>query len=200
MPSQSKYQSDDFLDAAAAIVADAGSTDALTLSAVLRATGAPSGSLYYRFPDRPSLLGALWQRTVADYHTATRAAFDQVESEAVDTAIRIARDTVRWCRNNPHAASVLLAGRRALGANTWSTELREAIDAENSVREAQTRTLVNQIRTETGLRLDIVLLAVIDLPYAAVRRYIAGHRTLPRTLEHSVAEAMTAILRAAACD
>ncbi|MEW2480081.1 TetR/AcrR family transcriptional regulator [Mycobacterium sp. NPDC049093] len=193
MPTQPKYSMDDFLDAAAGVLA-AGGPDALTLSAVLRATGAPSGSLYYRFPDRPALLGALWRRTVADYHDATRTGFDGPAESAVCAAVQVARDTVRWCRNNPDAAAVLLAGRRALGAEQWPAELRISVDSENVVRDKQTRQLVKSVRAETGMDLDAVLLAVIDLPYAAVRRYIAARRDLPLTLENTVAKTMETIL------
>ncbi|MGV9801381.1 TetR/AcrR family transcriptional regulator [Mycobacterium sp. NPDC003449] len=194
MPTQRKYSPDDFLDAAASILADGG-PDALTLSAVLRATGAPSGSLYYRFPDRPALLGALWRRTVAGYHDATRASFDGTYEHAVAKAVQVARDTVRWCRDNPDAAAVLLAGRRALGSDVWPADLRASVVAENSVREKQTRRLVKSVQAETGLKLDVVLLAVIDLPYAAVRRYVAGRRDIPLTLENTVGEAIEAVLK-----
>lgn len=206
MPAQSKFTPDVFLDAAARILAADG-PDGLTLSAVLRATGASSGSLYYRFPDRPALLGALWQRTVTDYHNATAPALDAITdattddtpgagaASAVAASLAFARDMVRWCREHPEAAAVLLAGRRALGDDQWAAALRTAMDAENSRRDDQTRRIVKGVRAEAGLPLETVLLAVVDLPYAAVRRYIAGRRAMPRDLERTVTQAMEAILQ-----
>jgi len=62
MPRPARYTVDELLDAAAALLTDGGPT-AVTMSAVARAVGAPSGSMYHRFPTRAALCGGLWIRT-----------------------------------------------------------------------------------------------------------------------------------------
>ncbi|WCD85969.1 hypothetical protein KPP03845_102310 [Streptomyces xanthophaeus] len=45
-------------------LAAGGGPDAVTMSAVAQAVGAPSGSVYHRFAGRPALLAEVWLRTV----------------------------------------------------------------------------------------------------------------------------------------
>ena len=56
MPRPAIFTLDELLDAAAALLAADGPS-AVTMSAVARAAGAPSGSMYHRFPTRAALCG-----------------------------------------------------------------------------------------------------------------------------------------------
>ena len=67
MPRPASFTLDELLDAAAALLAADGPA-AVTMSAVARAAGAPSGSMYHRFPTRAALCGELWIRTEERFH------------------------------------------------------------------------------------------------------------------------------------
>ena len=66
MVAATKYTEEQILDAAATLVADAG-LESVSVAAIARVVGAPSGSIYHRFASRKHLLGALWVRTTTLY-------------------------------------------------------------------------------------------------------------------------------------
>ncbi|HLU76197.1 MAG TPA: SRPBCC family protein [Nonomuraea sp.] len=76
-----------------------GGPGAVTMTAVARSAGAPSGSVYHRFPGRPALLAALWLRTVDRFQQGFLAALDtDPPSQAAPAA---ARHVIEWSRAHP---------------------------------------------------------------------------------------------------
>ncbi|WP_423463103.1 TetR/AcrR family transcriptional regulator [Promicromonospora sp. MS192] len=166
------------LDAAGRILG-AGGPAAVTMAAVVREAGVPSGSLYYRFPDRPALLATLWNRAVESYH---RDAYPLFDGDPVDAAAALAAYTVRWCQAEPAHAHVLLAGRARFEADAWPEAARETEAAESDRWNAAIRGLTRRLRARTTVPTSEILLVVVDLPYAAVRRYLSGDRPIPADL------------------
>src|SRR5260370_19286811 len=121
MPRPAVFTVDELLDAAAALLAADGPS-AVTMSAVARAAGAPSGSMYHRFPTRAALCGELWLRTEERFHAGFTAALATSE-EPQTRCVAAARFTVRWCRDHPVEAQVLLTAADALDAADWPDEL-----------------------------------------------------------------------------
>lgn len=179
------------LDAAARILG-AGGAGAVTMAAVIREAGIPSGSLYYRFPDRSTLLAALWNRAIASYHTAAYPLFD---GDPVDAAAALGAYTVRWCRSEPGHAHVLLAGRSRFDPEAWPAAAREAEAAESARWDDAIRGLTRRLRAQTSASTTEILLVAVDLPYAAVRRYLSGNRPVPPDLADVVAGLVRASLR-----
>lgn len=117
MPRPARYTADVLLDAAAELLAAEG-PGAVTMSAVARSTGAPSGSVYHRFPTRAALCGELWVRTEERFQEGLLEALsgdDDPQQRCVAGALRI----VQWCRDHPVEAQVLLAGPNDLGMSEW---------------------------------------------------------------------------------
>ncbi|WP_116114036.1 TetR/AcrR family transcriptional regulator [Amycolatopsis ruanii] len=186
-----RFPVDDLLDAALQLFA-AGGTEAVTMSALARAVGAPSGSVYHRFSGRPALLAALWLRTVRRFQSDYRAVLG--DEPSVADVVEATASVVRWCRSNPAAAQVLYAGKRALGFDTWSAEDRAAADRTDADLDGILRTAPRPVRAATGLGTDELLLVLIDLPYAAVRRYLAQGRPPPVSAAGLVARAARTLL------
>src|SRR5690349_15476626 len=92
MPRPQRYDTDGLLDAAAVILASAGPM-AVTMSAVARATGAPSGSMYHRFPTRAALCAQLWLRTHERFHKELMEAL-RGSPDRQDCCVAAARLTV----------------------------------------------------------------------------------------------------------
>jgi AcrR family transcriptional regulator len=179
------------LDAAGRILGAEGLAK-VTMAAVIREAGVPSGSLYYRFPDRPALLAALWNRAIESYH---RDAYPLFEGDPVEAAAALAAYTVRWCEAEPAHAHVLLAGRSRFDADAWPDAARQA-EAAESVRWNQAiRGLTRRLRAETSVPITEILLVVVDLPYAAVRRYLGGDTPIPADLAEVVAGIVRTSLR-----
>lgn len=184
-----RHSVDDLLDAAAGLFADGGAR-AVTMSAVAKAAGAPSGSLYHRFGDRPSLLAALWARTVDRFQAGYLQALHT--TPPVDGAVAAVAHAVQWCRENPAQAHVLHAGKRAFDAHTWSGDDRTAIANSERELESGLEAACRSLRTATNRSTDELLLVLVDLPYATVRRHLnKGETPPPQTVTTATTAART---------
>jgi AcrR family transcriptional regulator len=184
MPRPSRFSVDALLDAAAELLAADGPA-AVTMSAVARATGAPSGSMYHRFPTRAALCGDLWLRTEERFHSGFAAAL-ATSDDPQARCVAGARYTVQWCREQPIEAQVLLAGADALCRADWPADLT----ARRERLHRRLRRLLAGVRADPE-RVNAVL---IDIPYAIVRRHLLAHRTIPASAERIVEDCARALI------
>jgi len=182
MPRPTLHSSDDLLDAAAGLIA-AGGPAGVSMASVAKAAGAPSGSLYHRFPSRGALLGGLWLRTVTRFQAGFVAALAAQDPHAACAAA--ARHVVRWSRRHPGEAGLLLRGPEDFGPAEWPEETRARVAAARRDLEAALK------RVEGDL--DRVVLVTVDIPYAVVRRHLR-RGPVPRSAESLVADAVGALL------
>lgn len=186
-----KHDSEQLLDAAADLVARSGPA-AATMSAVAKAVGAPSGSVYHRFPDRGALLGALWLRSLTRFHGGLREALDRDPARVAARAA--AGYVVAWSRENPSDAAVLLAGAAELGERDWPAATRAASDRTNAEVMAAITDLAGRLGARTPAEIDRVVLAIVDVPYTLVRRHLRTDRTVPAHAADLAADAAEALL------
>lgn len=186
MPRPQRYHTDVLLDAAADILAEQGPA-AVSMSAVARAAGAPSGSMYHRFPTRSALCAALWLRSHQRFQDGLLEAVSSA-GEPQESCVAGARFTVRWCRDTPAQAQVMLAGADALGRDDWP---EEAISRYTQMREELLRIVVD---LATRSDFDRVVAALIDIPYATVRRHLVGGREVPADAEKMVEDCARALI------
>ncbi|MFC6706216.1 TetR/AcrR family transcriptional regulator [Flexivirga alba] len=186
------YSVDGMLVAAAKLFASDG-IRAVTMTAVASELGAPSGSIYHRFPDRASLLAALWLRTAHDFE----AGFLEVLGEKVTTesAIDAAVWCVDWCRANPAQAAVLQAGHRAFGSDAWPPADRELLTAADALRDKQIQSAVRTVAKSSGRPGDEVAFAMFELPIAVVRSYLNEGKPVPARAADRVRRLATRLLR-----
>jgi AcrR family transcriptional regulator len=185
MPRPARYDVDEILDAAAALLAADGPA-AVTMSAVARAVGAPSGSMYHRFSTRSVLCGELWIRTEERFQSG----FLEALSSAPDTTTRCvaaALFTVQWCRDHRDEAQVLLVGADALGSAEWPRPLQAR-------RDPLRRTLSRRLAGVDADR-DRTRAALIDVPYAVVRRHLVARQTIPRSVDAIVEDCVRALMK-----
>jgi AcrR family transcriptional regulator len=167
--------------------------DRRAIASVIREAGVPSGSVYHRFPNRAALLAAVWNRAVQRFHDELYPLF---ADEPVTAAATLGRRTVSWCRANPADARVLLAGLASFEPAAWPAENQTWREADQARWEQHLRTLVTGLKTMTGLRTAEILLIVVDLPYAAVRRYLSTNREIPAALDDIVERHIRSLLTA----
>ena len=163
----------------------------MTVAAISAATGAPSGSIYHRFGSRDMLLARLWVRTVAMFQQGFLAALaqDDVDRAAIDAALHV----VRWARDHPTEASVLLLRRRSELADRWPDELGAQLDTlESAVADA----VADQTRRRYGSTAELarVRFAIVDIPYAACRRSLLAGQPLPPELDDLVVDTAAHVL------
>ncbi|HET6287405.1 MAG TPA: TetR/AcrR family transcriptional regulator [Amycolatopsis sp.] len=176
-----RHTADDFLDAAVRVFAAEG-ISGVTMSAVAREVGAPSGSIYHRFPGRPALLAAVWLRTVTRFQHGYLEALEQ--EPVIEAAIEAAAQVVRWCRVHPAEGKLLYGGDSALGVDDWSAEDRARVEVTDRRLETAIAKVVRRLRPLTGRSTDELMLALVDLPYAAVRRHLdRGEAPPPRIVD-----------------
>ncbi|QFG20609.1 TetR family transcriptional regulator [Actinomadura sp. WMMB 499] len=185
-----RHDTDRLLDAAAEL-ARAG-PGAVTMAAVARAAGAPSGSVYHRFPGLPALLAALWLRALDRFHDGY---LDALRAEPPERAAAdAARHVVAWSRGSPDDARVLLYGPSDFGERDWADADRQRLATAN---ERVARAL-DEVAVRLGVPPDErerVALAAVDVPYALVRRHLRSSGRIPAGAEDLAASAAAAVLR-----
>jgi AcrR family transcriptional regulator len=185
-----KHDAEKLLDAAAAIVAAEGPA-AVTMAAVARRAGVPSGSLYHRFPSRAALMGALWLRTVKRFQAGWLAALRG--DDPLVALVEAARHVVVWSRRNRDAAWLLLHGPNEFAQRGWPPDTRHAIEQEQRAAEAALRAVAAALGGGRDMR-DRVVLATVDIPYAVVRRRLRGGDPMSHRAEALVEECARALL------
>ena len=189
-----KFDVDGILDVTAALVADGGPARA-TIANIASRLGAPSGSIYHRFPTRDLVLARLWIRTV---RRAQLGFLDAMTEPDLDLAARQAvLHLPQWTRSHLAEAKVLLLYRRQDLADQWPAELGDELAHLNDgLRDAITNFARLRFGRATKTTLTVTRYALVDIPYAGVRSYLAEGHAPPPLLDDLIVTASQAILNA----
>lgn len=161
------------------------------MTAVADRLGAPSGSIYYRFPSRDHLAAGLWLRTVERFQDRFVGQLD-ADGEPIEVAVAIARGVVEWTIEHPDDAAVLTGFRRnELVADGVYLELAQRADALGR----QFDEALDRLATRLGQPVDLTRLAVAGVPYAAVRPALGAGRSVPAWAADGVERAVRALLQ-----
>lgn len=183
------FKNEQFVESALKIAADRGPT-AVTIAAVAREVGAPVGSVYHRFLSRDVLLAEVWLQVVTSFQKGFLKALES------DLGLQAALHTPRWVRLNPAEARILLLYRREeLVSGDWPEELREwtmenAQQLDEGIHKYVKRTFGRATRREV----DRTIFALIDVPYAAVLRYIRQGKKPPVAADNYIRKTYFTIL------
>ncbi|MEV5572363.1 TetR/AcrR family transcriptional regulator [Spirillospora sp. NPDC052269] len=184
-----RHDRDRLLDAAVDLAFEAGPSG-VTVAAVARSAGAPSGSVYHRFPNAMALLAAVWLRTLERFQDDFVAAASG--EPAGRAAVDAARQVVSWSRTNPREALLLQYGPRDFGQSEWPDADRDRLAHGNR----RVRDTLAGLAARLGPRTDLerVLLAVVDVPRSLVARHLREGTPIPESAEDLVAETAAALL------
>ncbi|MFC0597996.1 TetR/AcrR family transcriptional regulator [Streptomyces palmae] len=169
------------LDTAVQLAAAAGPA-AVTMSAIAKASGVPNGSIYHRFPQRLTLLAELWLRTVERFQDGYLAAL-RSDPDPLRAGAAAARHVVAWSRKNPQEAAVLLHGPQSFGRDEWPEEFTQRADKGHERALGAVAELAKRLGATTEPDIDQVMLAVVELPLAVVRRYLRAGSPMPLYVE-----------------
>ncbi len=165
---------------------------ALTISAIARSLGAPSGSIYHRFASRDVLVASLWLRTIDRFQAGFLAALQN--TDAMTAAVEAARHTLSWSRDHFEDAQLLLVHRREdLLTDGWPEEIRE----ESAVQEDRARQAMRGLCRSigaSGTDIERVHFAVVTIPMGAVRPALSRRKRPSEAIELLALEAVRAIL------
>lgn len=186
-----KFTHDGILDAAAEEVLARGSAAEVTIAAVAQRLGAPSGSIYHRFPSRDELLVRLWIRSVRRFHDRYLAAGRDGDPQRaiLDMAVCVATFT-RDHRADAAAMTMFRQSRLSATAPEACRAEVAAINADVEVRLAEL-TAARYPRRSSRHR-TLVRVAAIENPYGLVRPYVGG--SVPSWLPEVIRASSGAVL------
>lgn len=193
MPRPAKHDENSILAAAAAIVASKG-PKAATITAIGHSIGAPSGSIYHRFQTRDELLGRLWLNKAAFFQNRWKAALDLPDPRKAGLAAALSLPQA--VREDLKGARIMLLHRREdfLG-ETWPAEMRaEASRLKDQVEDSLARIAKRLFDKNSGTARQVATFAVLDVPFAAVRRFVEMGQVPPSTVDELITQAYRAII------
>ena len=178
MPRPPKFQEKRILAAAGRLAAIYGPSS-VTISAIARSVGAPTGSIYHRFASRDVLLATVWLRAAAAFQDAF---FERLAGAAPrDAGLEAALYMAERVREDPGEARLLLLHRREdfVGRGWPATFRRRAAQLAQQIEtelRAFSRRLCGREDADTT---RMVAYAVIEAPFAAIRRHVAAKERPP---------------------
>ncbi len=185
-----KHETDAILDAARELVLAEGPR-AAGVAAIAKASGAPVGTLYHRFGNRDGILAATWLRALDRFQSLAVAA---TADSAVEAAVAMALSAIEFAKRFPGDARLLLTVRPEDLVDADGGALVAAITSRNAPLVERLRQLARELYgADDGRSLDVLQRAVVDLPYAAVRRHVAD---VPEWLAGDLADSVRALLAA----
>ena len=193
MPRPAKFPEDKILRAASKIVADDG-PNAATITAIATAIGAPSGSIYHRFRTRDELLGRLWLTKAAFFQDSFAKALEHPEPR--QAALQAALSLPRSVRADFIGARIMLLHRREdFLSERWPPDMKkEATRLGEQVRTLLADCSQRLFGSSTKASRLKTSFAIVDVPFAAVRRYVGANEIPPPEVDLLIATAVTAIL------
>lgn len=186
-----KHETDVILDATRSLVLLDGPR-AASVAAIAKASGAPAGTLYHRFGNRNGILTAAWLRALERFQARAIAA---AGDNPLETAVAMAAAAIDFMREHPDDARLLLTIRPGdLLDGEPDAAFQQILSARNAPLLERLHALARELYGSSDPRcVDAVARAVVDLPYAVVRRH-AHDELIPDWLEEDVAAAVRALL------
>lgn len=189
MGAPTKYKEQDLLKCALDEISEVGFESA-SVASVARRLGAPSGSVYHRYPTRLHLLGAVWVQATQRYQAILRRAF---EATSPDAAANLAAAAVfGWLKSDPDTAKLMLRFRsEELIEMQWPEEIATQLAHLAEAFASQ----VNECGARLGVNPLNVILAMVDIPLASARRAAAfDNDVIAAACQERTAEASRALL------
>jgi len=188
-----KFDEGQFLESARGLVAMHGPASA-TMSAIARSARAPTGSIYHRFESRDVLLGEVWLRAAEAFQDAY---FDVLRgTPARDAGLSAALFFMGRVRTDLAEARVLLLHRREdFVGRGWPPAMEQRAKRLKDEVDTELRNFSRRLCGRADPRtLRLVTYAVLDAPFAAVRRHVAANETPPPYLDLPVTVTYHAVL------
>lgn len=173
-----KFDEAQILASARGLVAAHGPA-AVSIGAIARAVHAPTGSIYHRFESRDVLLGEVWLNAAEAFQNAYFAVLKRPSAReaglaaALYLAQRVRGDLVEARVLQLHRRQNFIGRGWPASMERRARQLREQIDTE--LRDFSRRLCG---RTDARTRRTVTY-AVLDAPFAAVRRHVAAKEVPP---------------------
>ena len=174
-----------------AVLADSGAT----IHQIAAMSGAPAGSIYHRFGSRDVLLTEMWIRSVARSQNRFLAAIESAD-EPLNAAVAAGLSILDFAIDEADDARLLISLRREqLIRSPLPPQLGERLRQLNLPLESAVARLARDIYGTSSISCQQqVALAIIDIPYGAIRRFLIADTRAPESLRPHVERAIRAVL------
>lgn len=193
MPRLPEYDADQIVTAAGRLIA-ANGPGAATIGAIARAVGAPTGSIYHRFRSRDVLLAQVWLRAATAFQAEffRRLAGEPPRRAGLTAALYMAQRV----REDPREAQLLLVHRREDFVDRgWPARLsRQALALGRQIDRALADFSLRLTGRADARTVRIVTFAVVEVPFAAVRRHVAANEPPPPAVDDLIRVTYKAVL------
>ena len=166
----------------------------MTMASVAARLGAPTGSIYHRFRSRKELMAETWLAAAESFQAGFIAALAEPSEPR---GVRAALHAIEWARAHPTPARlVVLYRRRDFVAGPLPQPLRPRAELLGADLEAALSGFAATAlgSTDLGGR-QLAAFLLLDMPYAAVRRYLAVGVDPPPLVEGLVRRVFEALAR-----
>lgn len=188
MGRKAHFDKAEIIAAALGIIAQEG-LKALTMQSIAERIKVPIGSIYHRFPSRDALLGELWINIAKQFQEGFLASLNS-------SGLQGALYTIQWVRTYPKEGQVLLLYRREeLSSGNWPEDFKEEVAGLSRELDEGIRSFVKEyFGRVTRDNLERTIFALVDVPFAAVRRSIQKNEMPSRALDKLVRETYETIM------
>jgi AcrR family transcriptional regulator len=183
---------DRIFDAARSVIV-AGGPRALTVDAVARTAPAPVGSIYHRFDSVGELLARAWLRAV---HRSQEPALALDLPAGIEAAVAVAVAMYDFCVDQPEDAILLGSVRHAdlLRLDLPPEVAHDVEHANDEIRPLIVALARGCFGRADARATDLVVAAIVDLPFGLVRGHLEVGRRPPRARRAALPAAVRAIL------
>jgi AcrR family transcriptional regulator len=164
------------------------------MASVATRLGAPTGSIYHRFRSREELMAETWLAAAESFQAGLIAALG---APSEPPGMGAALHAIQWARAHPTPARlVVLYRRRDFVAGPLPEPLRPRLERLGADLDAALSGFAATMlgSTDLGGR-QLAAFLLVDMPYAAVRRYLAAGMDPPLSVERLVRRAFEALAR-----
>lgn len=193
MPRASRFDEERILAAAGRLAATHGPAGA-TIGAISRSLGAPTGSIYHRFASRDVLLATVWLRAAAAFQDAV---FERLAGGAPrDAGLEAALYMAERVRKHPLQARLLLLHRREDFVDRgWPATFRRRAAQLAQQVETELHAFSRRLCGREDVRtVRMVAYAVIEAPFAAIRRHVAAKESPPPYVDRLIRATYGAVM------
>lgn len=171
------------------------SDSSATITDIAATSGAPAGSIYHRFGSRDALLAEMWIRAVTRSQDRFLAAIAPA-AEPVNAAVAAGLSIFDFARDDCDDARLLVSLRREqLIRSPLPPTLTNRLRNLNQPIESAIAQLAHDLYgTSSASHRQRTALAVIDIPYGAIRRSLIAGTTPPGNVRPLVQRAIRAVL------
>lgn len=188
------FSTDALLDAAREVVLQRGPR-AATITAIAAEAGAPVGSIYHRFDSVDEMLAQAWLRAVRRTHAVWPQTVT-TQSPAIDVIIELALALFDHCVADPLDALLLdrLPGEDVRNLRLSPDTLGQIDEAEKATTYLMTELARALLGRARGGDVDLLVLAIVDMPFSFAKRYLLQGQRLPRTRRDRLPGAVRAVI------